>query len=81
MFTLNLFDQRGKSKHLVEEDLKFKLLDQDSFPGAMWMLYEPRSLYRNPHPFWADPRITMTPHIASRDHDRKLDCSSIDGGI
>jgi glyoxylate/hydroxypyruvate reductase A len=53
----------ARGKHLVEEDL-IEALDQGQLSGAMLDVYRAEPLPES-HPFWDDPRITMTPHIAS----------------
>jgi glyoxylate/hydroxypyruvate reductase A len=53
----------ARGKHLVEEDL-IQALDQGQLSGAMLDVYRAEPLPES-HPFWDDPRITMTPHIAS----------------
>jgi len=53
----------ARGKHLVEEDL-IQALDKGQLSGAMLDVYRTEPLPET-HPFWDDPRITMTPHIAS----------------
>lgn len=53
----------GRGGHLVEQDL-LSLLDEGHLSGAVLDVAEPEPLPAD-HPFWAHPRIIVTPHIAS----------------
>lgn len=53
----------GRGEHLVEEDL-IKLLDSEHLSGAVLDVFREEPL-PNDHPFWNNPRITITPHVAS----------------
>lgn len=53
----------ARGKHLVEEDL-IEALNKGQLSGAMLDVYRTEPLPES-HPFWEDPRITLTPHIAS----------------
>lgn len=53
----------GRGPHLVEHDL-LSLLDDGHLSGAMLDVTDPEPLPAD-HPFWAHPRIIITPHIAS----------------
>jgi glyoxylate/hydroxypyruvate reductase A len=49
---------------VVEQDL-LALVQQGHIAGAMLDVFEEEPL-RPGHPFWSDPRITVTPHISGR---------------
>lgn len=53
----------GRGGHLVETDL-IEALDSGHVAWAALDVFEVEPLPKK-HPFWAHPRITMTPHIAS----------------
>lgn len=53
----------GRGPHLVEHDL-LSLLDEQHLSGAMLDVTAPEPLPAD-HPFWAHPRIIITPHVAS----------------
>ncbi|MFZ2997936.1 2-hydroxyacid dehydrogenase [Sphingobium sp.] len=53
----------GRGAHLVEQDL-LSLIDEGHVSGAVLDVFDPEPLPAD-HPFWAHPRILMTPHIAS----------------
>ncbi|MDO7836785.1 glyoxylate/hydroxypyruvate reductase A [Sphingobium sp. HBC34] len=53
----------GRGGHLVEQDL-LSLLDERHLSGAVLDVTDPEPLPAD-HPFWAHPRIIITPHIAS----------------
>lgn len=53
----------GRGPHLVEQDL-LSLLDEGHLTGAVLDVFDPEPLPAA-HPFWAHPRILMTPHVAS----------------
>jgi glyoxylate/hydroxypyruvate reductase A len=53
----------GRGGHLVEQDL-LSLLDEQHLSGAFLDVTDPEPLPAD-HPFWAHPRIVITPHIAS----------------
>lgn len=53
----------GRGGHLVEQDL-LSLLDAGHLSGAVLDVTEPEPLSID-HPFWAHPRILLTPHVAS----------------
>lgn len=72
ILNLSLFEQCNqgtflinvaRGKHLVEEDL-IPAIDQGFLSGAMLDVYRKEPL-PDAHPFWADERILLTPHIAS----------------
>jgi len=54
----------GRGDHLVEADL-LAALASGQLSGATLDAFTREPLPRE-HPFWNDPRITITPHIASR---------------
>jgi glyoxylate/hydroxypyruvate reductase A len=53
----------GRGAHLVEEDLQ-PLLDSGHMLGATLDVFQQEPLPKD-HPFWSDPRITITPHVAA----------------
>ncbi|MGB3401657.1 MAG: glyoxylate/hydroxypyruvate reductase A [Microcoleaceae cyanobacterium] len=53
----------GRGQHLVEADL-LEALNTGQIAGACLDVFETEPLPKN-HPFWSDPRIIMTPHIAA----------------
>ncbi|MEC3908974.1 glyoxylate/hydroxypyruvate reductase A [Sphingobium sp. CR2-8] len=53
----------GRGGHLVEQDL-LSLLDEGHLSGAVLDVADPEPLPTD-HPFWAHPRILLTPHVAS----------------
>jgi glyoxylate/hydroxypyruvate reductase A len=53
----------GRGAHLVEADL-LRALDSGQLAGATLDVFATEPLPRE-HPFWLDPRITMTPHAAA----------------
>jgi len=53
----------GRGEHVVEEDL-LALLDSGHIAGATLDVFRTEPLPRN-HPFWAHPKVTVTPHIAA----------------
>ncbi len=53
----------GRGGHLVEADLQ-PLLDSGQMLGATLDVFQHEPLPED-HPFWADPRITITPHVAA----------------
>jgi glyoxylate/hydroxypyruvate reductase A len=53
----------GRGQHLVEADL-LEALNTGKIAGACLDVFETEPLPRN-HPFWSDPRIIVTPHIAA----------------
>ncbi|WPR76668.1 glyoxylate/hydroxypyruvate reductase A [Algoriphagus sp. NG3] len=53
----------ARGKHLVEEDL-VTAIEKGYLSGAMLDVYREEPLPEE-HPFWNNPKITMTPHIAS----------------
>ncbi|MEO7192399.1 MAG: glyoxylate/hydroxypyruvate reductase A [Vicinamibacterales bacterium] len=54
----------ARGAHLVDEDL-IALLDSGHLAGATLDVFHTEPLPAD-HPFWADPRITITPHISAR---------------
>ena len=68
--TLSLVPQGGyvinvaRGKHLVEEDL-IALIDSGHLAGATLDVFRTEPLPA-PHPFWAHPKITVTPHTSAR---------------
>ena len=68
--TLSLLPQGGyvinvaRGKHLVEEDL-IALIDSGHLAGAMLDVFRTEPLPAA-HPFWAHPKITVTPHTSAR---------------
>ncbi|TDQ41783.1 2-hydroxyacid dehydrogenase [Tepidicella xavieri] len=54
----------ARGAHLVEEDL-LALLDSGHLAGATLDVFRTEPLPPE-HPFWAHPRITVTPHTAAR---------------
>jgi glyoxylate/hydroxypyruvate reductase A len=53
----------GRGGHLVQEDL-LQALDEGQLSCAMLDVCEPEPLPQE-HPFWAHPKVVLTPHIAS----------------
>jgi glyoxylate/hydroxypyruvate reductase len=53
----------GRGEHLVEADL-IELLDGNHLSGALLDVFRTEPLPTE-HPFWAHPKIQLTPHIAS----------------
>jgi glyoxylate/hydroxypyruvate reductase A len=53
----------ARGEHLVEEDLLAEL-DSGRLAGACLDVFRTEPLPAH-HPFWAHPRVTVTPHIAS----------------
>ncbi|NER05061.1 MAG: glyoxylate/hydroxypyruvate reductase A, partial [Okeania sp. SIO3C4] len=53
----------GRGKHLVEADL-LSALDSGQIAGACLDVFDTEPLPID-HPFWSDPRIIVTPHIAA----------------
>jgi glyoxylate/hydroxypyruvate reductase A len=53
----------GRGPHLVEADL-IPALDQGWLGAAVLDVFETEPLPAG-HPFWADPRISITPHVSS----------------
>ncbi len=53
----------GRGEHLVEEDL-LALLDAGQMQGATLDVFRNEPLPQN-HPFWLNPRIVITPHVAA----------------
>ena len=54
--------QAGRGRHLVQEDL-LAALDSGRIAAAVLDVTDPEPLPAG-HPFWCDPRIILTPHIA-----------------
>jgi glyoxylate/hydroxypyruvate reductase A len=54
----------ARGRHLVDEDL-IALLDSGHLAGATLDVFRTEPLPAD-HPFWAHPRITVTPHISAR---------------
>jgi len=54
----------ARGRHLVEEDLQ-PLLDSGQLAAAVLDVFRQEPLPAD-HPFWADSRITITPHTAAR---------------
>ena len=53
----------GRGEHLVEQDL-IELLNTEYLSGALLDVFRTEPLPID-HPFWAHPKIQITPHIAS----------------
>lgn len=53
----------ARGQHLVEEDL-LPLMDEGRLSGATLDVFRQEPLPPG-HPFWTDPRVTITPHIAA----------------
>ena len=53
----------ARGKHVVDEDL-IQAIANGQLSGAMLDVYRVEPLPAS-HPFWNEPKITMTPHIAS----------------
>ena len=53
----------ARGAHVVEQDL-LTLLDESHLAGATLDVFEHEPLPSD-HPFWREPRITITPHIAA----------------
>jgi glyoxylate/hydroxypyruvate reductase A len=54
----------ARGAHVVDEDL-LALIDEGHLSGALLDVFRTEPLPSN-HPFWAHPRITITPHISAR---------------
>ncbi|MEB6663368.1 glyoxylate/hydroxypyruvate reductase A [Achromobacter ruhlandii] len=54
----------GRGEHLVEEDL-VRMLEEGEIAGATLDVFHTEPLPKD-HPFWRDPRVHVTPHIAAR---------------
>ncbi len=54
----------ARGRHLVEQDL-LEALDQGMLSGACLDVFRDEPLPTT-HPFWKDPRIAITPHVAAR---------------
>ena len=54
----------GRGDHLVEEDL-VEMLEEGEIAGATLDVFRTEPLPKD-HPFWRDPRVHVTPHIAAR---------------
>lgn len=54
----------ARGRHLVDDDL-IALLDSGHLAGATLDVFRTEPLPAE-HPFWAHPRITVTPHISAR---------------
>lgn len=54
----------GRGEHLVEEDL-VAMLEEGEIAGATLDVFRTEPLPAD-HPFWRDPRVHVTPHIAAR---------------
>ena len=55
--------QIGRGEHLVEADL-IAALESGQLAGATLDVFRTEPLPAG-HPFWSDPRLTITPHVAS----------------
>ena len=53
----------ARGGHVVQEDL-LAALDQGQIAGAALDVFEPEPLPAD-HPFWAHPKVVLTPHAAS----------------
>jgi len=53
----------ARGAHLVEEDL-LALIDEGHVAGATLDVFRTEPLPKD-HPFWTEPRITVTPHVAA----------------
>lgn len=53
----------GRGGHLVEKDL-LSLVEEEQLSGATLDVFRTEPLPNN-HPFWTQPKIIITPHIAS----------------
>ncbi|WMD18570.1 glyoxylate/hydroxypyruvate reductase A [Achromobacter seleniivolatilans] len=54
----------GRGEHLVEDDL-VQMLEEGEIAGATLDVFHTEPLPKD-HPFWRDPRVHVTPHIAAR---------------
>ena len=54
----------GRGEHLVEDDL-VRMLEEGEIAGATLDVFHTEPLPKD-HPFWRDPRVHVTPHIAAR---------------
>jgi glyoxylate/hydroxypyruvate reductase len=66
----------ARGEHLVEEDL-LAALDAGRLSGACLDVFRTEPLPAD-HPFWAHPRVTVTPHIASLTFPRDVAPQLID---
>ena len=53
----------ARGGHVVDEDL-IKALDSDHLAGAVLDVFHEEPLPLD-HPFWENPKVTITPHVAS----------------
>src|SRR5690606_8239080 len=60
----------ARGEHLVEEDL-LELVQQGYLSGASLDVFRKEPLPQD-HPFWKEPKIMITPHIASITDPRKV---------
>ncbi len=56
----------GRGAHLINADL-LEALDAEQLRAAVLDVCDPEPLPQD-HPFWRDPRIIITPHVASMTH-------------
>jgi glyoxylate/hydroxypyruvate reductase A len=54
----------GRGEHLVEDDL-VQMLEEGEIAGATLDVFHTEPLPSD-HPFWRDPRVHVTPHIAGK---------------
>lgn len=67
----------ARGRHLVEADL-LAALDSGQLSGATLDVFATEPLPPD-HPFWADPRITVSPHVASLTHARSAAAHVVEG--
>jgi glyoxylate/hydroxypyruvate reductase A len=60
----------ARGAHLIEDDL-LAALNSDQLSGACLDVFETEPLPAD-HPFWAHPKITVTPHISSITFSREV---------
>lgn len=53
----------GRGRHVVDADL-IAALDNGHIAGAVLDVFDPEPLPRE-HPYWAHPKVIVTPHVAS----------------
>lgn len=66
----------GRGKHLIEPDL-LTALDSGQIASACLDVFDTEPLPVD-HPFWSDPRIIVTPHIAARGRSDEIAAAILD---
>ncbi len=74
--------QLGRGDQLVEKDLQ-RALDEGHLAGASLDVFETEPMPKD-HPWWSDPRILVTPHVASEGAPRTLArqvCAAVEAAV